>query len=265
MLTAENRTFLDRIVEAEKAKVSPLLEGQNQELRQWNPDSRRVGLIARKIGIYPMWRTNGTRILTTLLQVVDNHVIKAYTAEEYKDKVIHQDRWRYDGYGCMVVGAEGADPRKFKSEYQGLFKEAGVLPKNKLTKFVVTDDALLQPGTPLNVNHFRCGQYVDIFGITRDHGFEGVVKRWRFKGGPDSHGTTKAHRRPGAIGRGRRAAGPWKGKKMPGHWGSERRTLSGLKILRINTQYNVIYVRGPAVPGITGSWCYIHDSKVLGK
>ncbi|KAI1285457.1 39S ribosomal protein L3, mitochondrial [Halotydeus destructor] len=263
-LTTENRAFLDNLVELEKA-ATPLRADLPADRPQWTPDSRRVGLVARKIGIYPMWKKNGKRTLTTVLQVSDNHVIKSYSAEEFKTKTIYQNRWASDGFGCIVVGSESADPRKFTAAYRGLFKEAGVMPKNKLGRFFVTDDALLQPGTPLDVRHFRVGDFVDVFGKTRDHGFQGAVKRWRFATLRDTHGTTKAHRRPGSISRGRKAGGPWRGKKMPGHMGSERRTLHGVKILRINYKYNVIYVQGPAVPGIIGSWVYIFDSKIFEK
>lgn len=182
-------------------RATPLKVEAPETQSEWTPDSKRVGLIAKKIGIYPMWRKDGKRILTTLLQVIDNHVIKAYTAEEFKDNVIHQDRWRSDGLACMIVGAQSSDPRRYTAQYIGMFREAGVMPKAKLTKMLVTDNALMQPGTPLHVNHFRVGDFVDVFGKTRDHGFQGVMKRWRFKGGPRSHGCTKFHRRPGAIGK----------------------------------------------------------------
>ena len=129
---------------------------------------------------------------------------------------------------------------------------------------VVSEDALLMPGTPLDVSHFRVGDYVDVFGKTIDHGFQGVMVRWMFKGMPKL-GTTKAHRRPGSIACGRKYAGPLKGKKMPGHMGGERRTHNGMQILRIDHEHQVIYVRGPSVPGEINSWCYLFDSKIFGK
>ncbi|CAG2181271.1 unnamed protein product, partial [Oppiella nova] len=120
-------------------------------------------------------------------------------------------------------------------------------------------------GTPLLASHFRVGDYVDVWGKTIDHGFQGVVKRWNFKGQDRYRGVTKAHNRPGTIGRGRKVMGPWKGHPMAGHMGSERRTMGGLKIWRINTKHNVIWVNGPAVPGPNHSWVYIYDTNVPDK
>lgn len=264
-LSAENQAFVQKMAEQDKLK-EPTVAVAPDDRPQWTPESRRCGLIARKIGIQPYWTKKGERGLMTLLQVIDNHVIKSFTSEEAATKNIHQNRWFGDGLGVLVVGADSSEsPTKYTAEYSGLFREAGVLPKKKLARFFVTDDALLQPGTPLDARHFRVGDYVDCFGITKDHGFQGVIKRWGFAGAPDTHGTTKAHRRPGSISRGRKMSGPWRGKKMPGHMGSERRTIPGMRILRINYKHNVLYVRGPAVPGVNRSWVYVHDSKLMGK
>ena len=276
-LSKDNREYLDNVIqekqdrqdELAKKYQSPLnnesLIPSSESRSQFQEEfSRRVGLIMKKIGVLPYWKKDGTRGLTTLLQLIDNHVIKSYTIEHYAKQVVYQNRWKTDGLACVVMGAESQDPRSVTQAYAGLFREAGVLPKKKLTSMYVTEDALLPPGTPMNIHHFRVGDYVDVYGKTIDHGFQGVVKRWEFKVKPKK-GTTKDHRRPGSISRGRKASGPWKGKKMPGHMGNERRSLPGLQILRINYKYNVIYVTGPAVPGPIGSWIYVYDSKIMGK
>lgn len=97
-----------------------------------------------------------------------------------------------------------------------------------------------------------------VFSI--DRGFQGVMKRHGFKGMPASHGVTKTHRRPGNIGGGGGKARVWPGTKMPGHMGNRYRVQKGLKIWRINTKYNVLYVSGPAIPGETNSIVYVYDS-----
>jgi len=89
-----------------------------------------------------------------------------------------------------------------------------------------------------------------------------VVKRWGFKGGPASHGVTKTHRRPGNIGAGGGKARVWPGQKMPGHMGNRHRILYGLEVLRVNTKYNVIWVKGAAVAGETNSIVYIYDTRL---
>lgn len=126
------------------------------------------------------------------------------------------------------------------------------MPKKRLARFLVTPNAALPAGTPLFAGHFVVGQAVDIIGKTYnvwlfhlgtmhltisrlsypriDHGFQGVMKRWDFAGGPASHGSTKFHRKGGSIGHGRDKARVMPGKKMPGHMGSEWRCLRGAMV-----------------------------------
>ncbi|CAG2182306.1 unnamed protein product, partial [Oppiella nova] len=178
-ITKDNQQFVDTYI----ADTYSPVKGVELSREEYTPDSRRCGLIARKIGHYPMWTKSGHRLLTTVLQVVDNHVIKYYSPEEWQlnCRPFYQFH-RYNGLGVCVVGAESADPRGFTAFYRGLFNESGVMPKNKLTRFFVTPNARLTPGTPLLASHFRVGDYVDVWGKTIDHGFQGVVKRWNFKG-----------------------------------------------------------------------------------
>lgn len=88
------------------------------------------------------------------------------------------------------------------------------------------------------------------------------MKRWGFSGMPASHGVTKTHRRPGNIGGGGEKGRVWPGTKLPGHMGNRYRICKGLKIWRINTKYNVIWVQGTAIPGLTNSIVYIYDTKI---
>ena len=267
-LNRENNKFVDVYIKNKYEATSPLKVEQLPR-EEMTDNSVRCGLIARKLGTYPMWTKTGRRLLTTALQVVDNHVIKYYTPEEWEEQkrptFYRKPKQSIDGCGVCVVGAESADPRKFTAAYRGLFNEAGIMPKNKITKFYVTPNAKLTPGTPLLATHFRVGDYVSVWGKTIDHNFQGVIKRWNFKGQDKYRGVTKAHRRPGTIGRGRKVMGPWKGHKMAGHMGSERRVSRGLKIWRINTKHNVIWVQGPSVPGSNGSWVYIYDCLIEEK
>lgn len=112
-----------------------------------------------------MWLKDGSKILTTLLQVLDNHVIKYYLPDEYDSP-----RKRYslvkNKKGCLLLGAEGTDPSLLTKEYCGLFKNSGVLPKKILARFFVSPESALPPGTPLNVLHFKVGDYVDVRGKT---------------------------------------------------------------------------------------------------
>lgn len=262
-LTPENVKFVDDVV-SEKFTLQPgqsPLKLEQVERGKYEPGSVRCGVIARKIGQYPMWTKNGQRLLTTALQIVDNHVVSYIKNEEFvQTRRPFYNFHKFKDLDVLVVGAESADPRMYPLAYLGLFNKANIPPKKKLTRFFITPNAKLAPGTPLTASHFRPGDYVDCWGKTRDFGFQGVIKRWNFKGQLKHRGVTKAHRRPGTIASGRKLMGPFKGKKMAGHMGSERRVLKGLKIWRINTKYNVIWVQGPAVPGAVNSWVYLYDS-----
>ncbi|CAH0557694.1 unnamed protein product [Brassicogethes aeneus] len=258
-LTHENKEFLreivqDKVVESESKLpvVSP---------KEWNDKLQRTGVIARKVGIYPMWLKDGTRIQTTLLQVLDNHVIRYYTPEEY-DPPRKQVGGIKNKKGCLLLGAESADPSEFTKEYCGLFRESGVIPKRVLSRFFVSPDAVLPLGTQVNVLHFQVGNVVDVRGKTVDRGFQGVMKRHGFKGMPASHGVTKTHRKGGCIGGGGEKGRVWPGTKMPGHMGNRHRIQKGLKILRINTKYNIMWVSGQAIAGETNSIVTIYDTKL---
>lgn len=166
----------------------------------------------------------------------------------------------------LVVGALSADPAKFTKDYCGLFTDSGVMPKKIMARFPVSNNALIQPGTPLYASHFQPGQCVDIKGTSLRRGFQGVMKRWGFSGGPsDERGSTKFHRRPGCIGSGRDKGRVWPGQKMPGHVGNSIVKLIGLQILRINYRHNVIFINGHNVPGEVGEIVKIFDSKVTKK
>ncbi|XP_059617076.1 large ribosomal subunit protein uL3m [Phlebotomus argentipes] len=226
---------------------------------EWRPFMRRTGVIAKKIGEYPLWLKNGKKIRTTLLQVIDNHVVKYYPPESFDPKSRSKIR-NLNRYGCVLVGAASTDPSVLTKEYCGLFKDSGVMPKARLARFIISPEAQLLPGTPLNVTHFRVGDFVDVRGKTLDRGFQGVMKRWGFHGMPASHGQTKTHRRPGNIGGGGEKGRVWPGKKMPGHMGNRYRVMRGLRIWRINTKYNVMWVQGNAICGEVNNFVTVLDS-----
>jgi len=267
-LTVENQqfltdTFIDKYKDSLNAVTSPLKDGPWQR-GTWTTRSMRTGVLALKIGVIPQWTKTGEKFFTTLLQVLDNHVIRYVPPEVYTTYPGFKYRkLKPDKYGAVIVGALSVEPFRFTGGYCALFNEAGVPPKRKLTSFLVTPNAAVQPGTPLYATHYRVGDYVDVQAKTIGHGFQGVVKRWGMKGGPASHGATKWHRRVGNIGGGRGKGKVFKGRKMPGHMGMEWRTLNGLKIWRINTKYNILYVHGQAVPGPTHCYVRIMDTKLV--
>uniref|UniRef100_A0A6G1SA47 Large ribosomal subunit protein uL3m n=1 Tax=Aceria tosichella TaxID=561515 RepID=A0A6G1SA47_9ACAR len=267
-LTKGNEEFFQAFLKEKyplAAGSSPLRKEPWDTSEQFTEGTQRIGLIAKKLGTFPQWLNTGRRILTTCLMVTDNHVIKYHSPEEYAEIGRPVDRKRYAGLGCAIVGADSRDPRQFTAEYNGLFNESGIMPKKKLSRFFITHNARIEPGTPLVVSHFRPGMFVDIYGKTIDHGRVSLRKRYRLKLGQKSHGATKSHNRIGSIGRGRKWCGPLKGRRMPGVMGAERRIAPGLKVWRINTKYNLIFVSGPGVPGEIGSYVNIMDSRMPKK
>lgn len=259
-LTSDNEAFVRQVIQesfVQQGVMKPDIE--NWPRQPYEKNTRRCGVLGVKIGVIPQWTKDGEKFYCTLLQLIDNHVIR-YTQPEAYARSGGWRPWWGQRFGSVVVGAMDCDPRQFSKDYTNLFRLAGVPPKKRLTRFLVTPNAAVEPGTPLSVMHFRVGDYVDVQGKTIDHGFQGVIKRWGMKGMPKSHGVTKAHRKMGSTGAGRTKAAIWKGKKMPGHMGDERSTLKGLKIWRINTQYNVLYVHGPCIPGHNHSVVRIYDT-----
>lgn len=148
-----------------EASKSLLKIDENVAPFEFTPRLRRCGVLARKLGVVPMWQTNGKRITATLLHVEDNHVIK-YTAPEDVQLNRQPKVKNLSKFGCLLVGAKSTDPSEFTKEYCGLFGGSGVSPKQHLGRFFVTPNAKLLPGTPLDVTHFRVGDFVDVAGFT---------------------------------------------------------------------------------------------------
>ncbi|XP_030062324.1 large ribosomal subunit protein uL3m [Microcaecilia unicolor] len=253
-LSEENKQFLKQLTADEyraqiASKLCPLKD-EPWPRYPWEPGSRRVGLIAVKLGMMPLWTKTGDKHPVTLLKVQSCHVIKYKPKEDYNGKT-----------AALVVGGRNVSPFHRPEARMEFYQEAGVPPKQKISVFTVSDNAILKPGTPLYAAHFRPGQYVDVTAKTIGKGFQGVMKKWGFKGQPASHGQTKTHRRPGAVstaGLGRILPG----SKLPGRMGNIYRTTYGLKVWRVNTKYNIIYVNG-CVPGHTNCLVKVKDSKLL--
>lgn len=160
LITQENKKFVTEVLQ-DRFGVPSLIKGvqtypksnneslievkQEQNQDQWNKFQRRCGLIARKIGTQPMWRKDGSKILTTMLQIDDNHVIKYMSPSEYNPAQLPRVK-NLKKFGCLLIGAGSADPSLFTKEYCGLFKESGVMPKRHLGRFLVTDSAKILPG-----------------------------------------------------------------------------------------------------------------------
>ncbi len=206
----------------------------------------RTGLIAEKLGMSRLLNEKGEHIPITLLKVDSCQVIATKTKER-------------DGYTAVQLGVGAAKVRRISKALRGHFAKAKVEPKKKLVEFNVSEDALLNVGDHLSVEHFVNGQYVDVCGTSIGKGFAGVMKRHNFGGLRASHGVSVSHRSHGSTGQRQDPGKVFKGKKMAGHMGDERVTIQNLKVILTDPERGLIGLLG-AVPGSPGGYVLIRDA-----
>lgn len=146
-------------------KASSLLKTEELPAVEWRKGLQRTGLIGKKIGVYPLWLKNGKRILTTMIQILDNHVVR-YVSPENNSPTQRKHLHDYSKHAQLYIGSGSVDPNRLTANYSGLFEKVGVMPKMHLNRFAISPEAELLPGTELNVLHFRVGDHVDVRGKT---------------------------------------------------------------------------------------------------
>jgi len=214
-------------------------------------ESRRVGALGVKIGMtqeVDMW---GDPHPVTVVQLRENHILQVKSSDDEPIK---------DSYCSLQVGAGLKKLKKISKAMRGHFARAGVPPKQKIVEFKVTKDAMLPVGTRIYATHFVVGQFVNVAGVTKGRGTQGVMKKWGFSGLPATHGTSLTHRHAGAIGARQDPGKVWPGKKMAGRMGGKRRRTFNLQVMKINTEDEILFIRG-SIPGPKGSWVEIRDSE----
>lgn len=155
-----------------------------------------------------------------------------------------------DGYDALQLGYDEVKDSKVSRPVAGHFKKSGVATHRHLFEIRVDNIGEYKVGDTIGVGTFAEGDKVDVSGTSRGLGFQGVVKRWNFSGGPDSHGS-KFHRRPGSVGCHVEPGRIIKGRKMPGHMGNRRVTVRGLRVLKVDVEKNLLILKG-ATPGARG-------------
>jgi large subunit ribosomal protein L3 len=199
-----------------------------------------------KVGMLPIWDKWGERHAVTVLQLDECEVVQVKREET-------------DGYTALQLGVGEAKSKRVKISAMGHYKRANVKPKRKLAEFRVTPDSLLPEGTRIRALHFLPGQFVDVCGISKGKGFQGVMKRWNFGGGRATHGNSLAHRIPGSTGCRQDPGRVFKNKKMPGRMGGERTTMQNLRVMKIDPLRDLLFVKG-TVPGNNGTFVRVVDA-----
>lgn len=203
-----------------------------------------MGLVGRKCGMTRVFTEDGVSIPVTVIEAQPNRITQVKTVET-------------DGYRALQVSAGSRKASRVVKPAAGHFAAAKVEAGNLMTEFRLGPDE--QPaegefalGMEIKVDLFAEGQKVDVIGTTIGKGFAGAVKRHNFSMQDATHGNSLSHRAPGSIGQNQSPGRVFKGKKMAGHMGNVRRTVQNLVVVRVDTERNLLLIRG-AVPGHTGS------------
>jgi len=198
----------------------------------------------------------GTKIGMTQVFDSEGHVVPVTVIEAGPCTIVQKKTVETDSYAAIQVGYGDVKESRLNKPMQGHFKKHGVEPKRVLREF--RGETELSVGDKITVDIFSEGDLVDVTGISKGKGFQGVVKRHHFHGGPMSHGSM-VHRKPQSSGA-TDAARVFKGVRKPGHMGHERVTVKRLKVVRVLPEKNLLLVKG-AVPGPNGGLVTVRGAK----
>ena len=195
------------------------------------------GILGRKIGMTQLF--------------VDDQAVGVTVIETSPCAIVQIKTIESDGYNALQLGYDEVKEAKVTRPLAGHFGKAGVAPHRHLFEIRIDNPEDYTVGDILNADLFEEGDKIDVAGVSKGHGFQGVVKRWNFAGGPKTHGS-HFHRRPGSVGNCVKPGRVIKGKKLPGQMGSRRTTVRKLRVLRVDVERNVIIVKG-STPGARGT------------
>lgn len=201
--------------------------------------------IGRKLGMTRVFSEEGESLPVTVIKASPCFVIDRRTEER-------------DGYTAYVIGFGEKKEKRVKKPVLGLCKKAGVPPVEIIREFRAKDTSVFDVGEKVSISILQKGDKIDVVGWSKGRGFQGVVKRWKFSGGPGSHGST-FHRAPGSAGAGTYPGRVLKGKKLPGRMGNDRVTVKNLEIVSLDEENGLIVVKG-AVPGFKNGFVLIKIS-----
>lgn len=202
------------------------------------------GILGRKIGMTQVFAENGDVIPVTVIEAAPNVVLQRKTVES-------------DGYEAIQLGFLDKKPSRVIKAEKGHAEKANTSPKRFIKEFRGVDIDAYEVGQEVKVDIFAEGDIVDVTGTSKGKGFQGSIKRHNQSRGPMSHGS-RYHRGPGSMGA-VDAARVFKGKKLPGRMGGERVTVQNLEIVKVDTERNLLLVKGN-VPGAKRSYVTIKSA-----
>lgn len=195
-----------------------------------------TGMIGRKLGMMQFYSAEGNAVPVTVV-------------EAGPCVVVQKKQVGTDGYDALQVGFGRKKAQRVNKPGQGHMAKAGKGAFEVLKEFRVSDASPYEVGQEIKAGDlFKVGDRIDVAGVSKGHGFSGVIKRWSFGGFPRSHGTHEYFRHGGSIGNRSYPGRVRKGKKMAGHWGNERVSIQNLEVVDVRGDENLLLIRG-AVPG----------------
>lgn len=211
-----------------------------------------LGLVGRKIGMTRVFTEDGTSVPVTVVDVSNNRVTQIKTPAT-------------DGYTAVQVAYGTRRKSRVTQPLAGHYAKAGVDAGRVLKEFTVTADdaAKLSLGAAVGIDLFQVGQMVDVTGTTQGKGFTGAIKRHHFSSNRATHGNSRSHNSAGSIGQNQDPGRVFPGKRMAGHYGAVKRTTQNLEIVRVDTERQLLLIKG-AVPGSKGGDLIVRPSVKAG-
>lgn len=209
----------------------------------------KKAILGTKLGMTQVFTENGHLVPVTVVEAGPCPVVQVKTVES-------------DGYEAVQLGFREYPENRAKKlctkPLLGKFEKAGVKPCRVLREFRLEDVAGYQVGDVVKADVFAAGDVIDVTGISKGHGFAGTIKRWNQSRGPMAHGS-KYHRGVGSMGSSAHPSRVFKNKHMPGHYGVDRVTIQNLKVVKVDSERNLILVKG-SLPGADGSLVQIKSA-----
>lgn len=203
-------------------------------------------IIGKKVGMSQIFDENGHVIPVTVIEAGPCTVVQKKTSEK-------------EGYNAVQLGYEDVAEKKLTKGEMGHLNKAGVSPKKHLREFDLDNAAELNIGDIVKADTFQAGDFVDITGISKGHGYQGVIKRWNAQRTPTTHGGGPVHRHAGSMGSSSDPSRIFKGKIGAGQMGVEQVTVQNLDVVKVDADLNMLVIRG-AIPGPKGGLVYVKST-----